>query len=156
MLRTMISFFMCTFSHVVSDPLPGLRNLRLLGMGAVHARERAQANATDLGHSMHATSTKPAGSARPKSSTTRQLCHQRRAVLEQEAQHGQFIIPVALKVAVGARVFVGPRNMRYGMDEKALDGLDVWPNSDNLYVSVGPRTKEAFETLQCPIIVDAR
>ena len=105
---------------------------------------------------MHATSTKPAGSARPKSSTTRQLCHQRRAVLEQEAQHGQFIIPVALKVAVGARVFVGPRNMRYGMDEKALDGLDVWPNSDNLYVSVGPRTKEAFETLQCFIIVDAR
>ena len=48
MLRTMISFFMYTFSHVVSDPLPGLRNLRLLGMGAVHARERNGTRQTSI------------------------------------------------------------------------------------------------------------
>ena len=43
-----ISLFMYTSLRVVSDPLPGLRNLRLLGMGAVHARERNGTRQTSI------------------------------------------------------------------------------------------------------------
>ena len=146
-----ISFFMYTSLRVVSDPLPGLRNLCLLGMGAVHARQRKGTRQhsyndgrdvdetgrlreaivfddvpTPLSMSSLATSSTTTSSPRTRSATwsVYNSCRAERWVLEPGLLLDRKI---------------------YGI---ALHGLDVWLNFHNPYVSVGPGTKEAIETPQ--------
>ena len=149
----MISFFMYTSLRVVSDPLPGLRNLRLLGMGAVHTHKRKQMRQTlvndvrdvdEAGCLREAMvfDNVPTPPSLAISSTTTSSPRTRSPTWSVYNSCRAEWLPLEPGLLLDREVDCT------GWMEKALHGLDVWLNSGNRYVSVGPGTKEAIETPQ--------